>query len=171
MAYTNPTTQATDHIVTATEWNTDLVDNIRALKNPPSAHFEANEATDYSTTSTTWTSVDATSGKFSLSITTTGGDVMVGFSGVVTKSTDGAVFFDVQLDGGSHIGGDDGLAALWNSSGRGTVTFLRLVPLAAGVHTFTLRWKVTGTNPAVIYAGAGTAGLDLHPQFWARELS
>jgi hypothetical protein len=146
------------------------VDNLRALKNPPSAHYEPNESADYTTTSTSWTNVD-TSGKLTLSITTTGGDVMLGFSGVVTKSTDGTVFFDVQVDGAGYVAGDDGLAALWNSSGRGTVSFVRLVPLAAGAHTFTLRWKITGTGAATMYAGAGTANLDFHPQFWVRELS
>jgi hypothetical protein len=170
MAYTNPPLRSTDDIISATDWNTDLVDNLRALKNPPSAHYEPNETTDYTTLSTTWANVDA-AGKLTLSITTTGGDVMIGFNGVVTKSTDGAVFFDVQLDGASHIAGDDGLAGLWNASGRGTVSFVRLVPLAAGTHTFTLRWKITGTAAATLYAGAGTANVDFHPQFWVRELS
>lgn len=31
MAYTAPTTQITGHVVTSTEWNTDLVDNIKWL--------------------------------------------------------------------------------------------------------------------------------------------
>lgn len=35
MAYTTPTTRSTGHLVTAAEWNTDLVENIKFLANPP----------------------------------------------------------------------------------------------------------------------------------------
>ena len=41
--------------------------------------------------------------------------------------------------------------------------------LAAGTHTFKLQWK-TGAATATMYAGAGTPNLDVHPQFWAREV-
>jgi hypothetical protein len=167
MAYTNPTTQATDHIVTATEWNTDLVDNIRALKNPPSASFVANEATDYTITTTTFANVDGTSGKFLLSITTTGGDVMVHFSGGVNPSS--RCYFDLQVDGSGQVGGNDGITGCGSS--LTAVSFTRLITgLAAGTHTFALQARVN-SGSAVLYAGAGTAGFDLHPQFWVRELS
>lgn len=35
MGYTAPTTRATGYLVTAANWNTDLVDNITFLANPP----------------------------------------------------------------------------------------------------------------------------------------
>jgi len=170
MAYTNPTPLTTDHIVTAAEWNTDLVDNLQALKDPPTAHYELNEAADLTTTSTAWADVSTT--KLTLSVTTTGGDLLVGFCGVVHKATDGRVYFDLQVDGVGGVAGDDGFIALEQATGRGPLSFTYLVTgLAAGAHTLALRWKITGTGAATIYAGAGTANLDLHPQFWAREVS
>lgn len=35
MPYTNPTTRSTGDVITAAQWNTDLVDNIRTLYSPP----------------------------------------------------------------------------------------------------------------------------------------
>lgn len=38
MAYTAPTTRSTGNLITAAQWNTDLVDNISFLANAPSCH-------------------------------------------------------------------------------------------------------------------------------------
>jgi hypothetical protein len=112
--------------------------------------------------------VDATD--LSLTITTTGGDVMVCFHGFVAWTGNG-VFLDVTLDG-TRIGGDDGIirGAVANSSE--SLAFVRLVQsVSAGAHTFKLQWKVAASAAATLYAGAGTSNFDLHPQFWAREVS
>lgn len=164
----NPKTWQADTLVTAADLNTELKDNLNTLKSPASAHFEANEASDYTTTNTTFVDVDGTNGKFLLTLTTLGGDVMVHFSGTVLPGS-GRVFFDVWVDG-SPSAGDDGIAVTSNNTVT-PVSFTRLITgLSANSHTFALRWKVSA-GTGTLYAGAGTATSDVHPQFWVREVS
>jgi hypothetical protein len=173
MGWTEPKTWTAEPLV-ATDLNTHLRDNLNELKDPPTAHYELNESADYSTTSTTFVNVDGT--KLSLTITTSGGDVMVAFHGYVRPGNNGdQLYLDVEMDG-ARIGGDDGIIAAMRAASGSTPTripmsFVRLITgLAAGSHTFKLQWKVSaGTGE--LYAGAGTSGADLHPQFWVREVS
>lgn len=169
MAYTQPTTRNTGDSITASIWNTDLVDNVIALKNPPSASYVANEAANWTTTSTSFVDVDATD--LSLSITTTGGDVMIGFHGNVSGANI-SVYLDVAMDG-TRLGTDDGFIGVFVTTTvtNGTVGFVRLVTgVSAGAHTFKLQWRVS-SGTGTLYAGAGTSSADVHPQFWVREVS
>lgn len=168
MAYTNPKTWAVKEELTSSDLNTYVRDNLAALKDPPSDSYVLNEASDYTTTSTSFVDVDATN--LALTITTTGGDVMVHFYGNFDGVAPNAVFVDVDLDG-TRIGGDDGLIKYENPSYVVPVSFTRLITgLAAGSHTLKLQWKVSA-GTTTLYAGAGTSTYDLHPQFWAREVS
>jgi hypothetical protein len=167
-AWTTPATWAVDQLVSADDLNTLVRDNLNALKTPPSAHYECDEGSDYATNSTSFTDVDAT--HLALTITTAGGDVFVGFHGNVACNQ--RVFFDVYVDS-ARIGGDDGIIRNGSNGQNDPISFVRLVSgLSAGAHTFKLQWKVGGTSPsATLYAGAGTASFDVHPQFWVREMS
>jgi hypothetical protein len=174
MSWTEPKTWTNEPLV-AGDLNTHLRDNLEALKEPPCAHYELNESGDYGVTSTSFVNVDGA--KLALSITTSGGDVMVAFHGFVRAGTNSdTLYMDVDLDGIARIGGDDGIIAVMRAASGGSptripISFVRLVTgLAAGTHVFTLQWKVSG-GTGELYAGAGTSGLDLHPQFWVREVS
>lgn len=175
MVWTEPKTWVAEPLVAA-DLNTYLRDNLNALKEPPSAHYELDESADYTTTSTSFVNVDSTDGKLSLKINTNGGDVLVGFHGYVQPGTgNDIVFFDIEVDG-VRVGGDDGIigaqrAAAATNPGRFGISFTRLIPnLDPGEHTFNLQWRVT-VGQAVIFAGAGTANANTHPQFWVREVS
>lgn len=175
MAWTEPKTWTAEPLV-ASDLNTHLRDNLNEIKDPPTDHYEPNELTDYSTTSASFVNVDGTN--LALTITTSGGDVMVAFHGYVRPGNNSdQVYFDVELDTvGNRIGGDDGIIAAMRAASGGTptripISFVRLITgLAAGSHTFKLQWKVSG-GTGELYAGAGTSGADLHPQFWVREVS
>lgn len=169
--WTTPKTWSTGEALTASDMNAHIRDNLDALKAPPTDNYECNEASDYTTTSTTFVDVDATN--LNLTITTTGGDVMVGFYGTVKHSaaSNNAIKFDVDLDG-SLIAGDDGLIGtnFPAASQSRAVSFVVLVTgLSAGSHTFKLQWH-TASATATLYAGAGTSIFDVHPQFWVREV-
>lgn len=162
--WTTPKTWAVDELVTASALNTHLRDNLNALKTPPSAHYESDEASDYTTTAGTWADVDATN--LALTITTHGGDVLVHFHGTLQGSGQ-HVFLDVAVDG-TREGGDDGILRVRQDDYE-AVSFTRLISgLSAGEHTFKLQWK---SSSGTLFAGAGTSNLDLHPQFWVREVS
>ncbi len=172
-AWATPVTWGVDQLVTASDLNAQLRDNLNVLKTPPSAHYELNESSDYTTNSATFVDVDATAGKFNLTITTSGGDVFVGFHGCVEHSNSLAVFFDVLVDGVTQVGGNDGIVRVRQgaASDMVSVSFVRLVTgLSAASHSFKLQWK-TGGATATLLAGAGTSGKDVHPQFWVREIS
>ncbi len=169
-AWATPVTWGVDQLVTASDLNAQLRDNLNALKTPPSTHYELNESSDYTTSQTSFVDVDST--KLKLTITTAGGDVFVGFHGSVEHSGGSAIYFDVDVDGAA-VGGNDGLMRVRGTDLSDTigVNFIRLVSgLAAGEHIFKLQWK-TGAATATLLAGAGTSGKDVHPQFWVREIS
>jgi hypothetical protein len=164
-----PRSWSTGELVTAALLNAHLRDNLDFLKTPPTALYILNESSDYTTTSTSFANVDGT--KLSLTITTAGGDVLIGFCGSILQSS-ASLFFDVEIDG-SRTGGDDGLGVFTptSSAQRFNTTFFKLVQgLAPGSHTFKLQWKVNG-GTATLFAGAGTSNGDIHPQFFVREVS
>lgn len=174
MTWTAARTWVDNELVTAAIANQHIRDNLLALKDPPTASYLFNEGADYTTTSTSFVDVDATD--LALTIVTTGGDVFVTFFGVVNLSANSLlVRFDVTVDGVA-VAGDDGLIAWHNGTTGNTIhapigfgVWVR--SLAAGSHTFKLRWRMGGAGTATLYAGAGTAGFDYHPQFAVREVS
>jgi hypothetical protein len=173
MAWTTPKTWNVDELLTAANLNMHLRDNLNALKAPPTVHYECDEDSEYTTTSTSFVDVDGTN--LALTLTTSGGDVLVHFHASIVHTNAGKIFFDVTLDG-NRIGEDDGiLGGYVQNAGSGNtasayMSFTRLVTgMAAGEHTFVLQWRTTGST-ARLFAGA-TAAEAVHPQFWAREVS
>ena len=173
MAWTDPRTWAVDDLVTADMLNEQIRDNLNTLKSPPSDNYELNEGSDYTTAQTSFVAVDATN--LTLTLVTGGGDVMVHFHGNVEHGTPSSINFEVYVDGVALAGNDGVIRARPTATAAGgtvCVAFTRLITgLAAGTHTFALYWK-TGAGTATLLAGAGTAtARDVHPQFWAREVS
>lgn len=166
--WTAPRTWATNDLITAALLNQHLRDNLEALKTPPTAHYEMNEAADITLSSTTWADVST---KFNLTITTSGGDILVGFCGAILAPSTGLTYFDIMVDGVA-VSGDDGMILIYepNTASIQNASFTRLLTgYGSGSHTIKLRYKRVTAN-STLYAGAGTATLDLHPQFWVREV-
>lgn len=171
--WTQPRDWSVDELVTAALLNEQLRDNLEFLKNPPTDLSDLDEASDYSTTSTSFVDIDATN--LAQTIETEGGDVLVTFTGTVSHYQ-GAyrMYFDIDVDG-ARQGGDDGifsqvLMTQTNPYGVGICLAYWIQGLEAGSHTFKLQWKMNA-NTGYLFAGAGTSGADLHPQFTAREVS
>jgi len=169
MAYTVlPTVSPGDTIASAT-WGNIVKANIEAIKAPPTDHYEANEASNYTTTSASLVDIDT---DFELTITTTGGDIMVGFLGGFKCSAGAVMHLELDLDG-SPVGGDDGIIGVdvGNTILPAALSFAYLITgVSAGSHTITLQWKTSG-GTLTMYAGAGTSTADIHPQLWIREVS
>lgn len=169
MTWITPKTWTANELVTAAMLNTHLRDNLNALKAPPTQHYECDESANYTTTSGVFVDVDATN--LALTIETTGGDLLVHFHGTISQtSTVAAVMFDLELDG-ARVAGNDGILVVQTNAQATPVSFTYLITgLSADEHTIALQWKTT-TGSATMYAGAGTAYSDIHPQMWAREVS
>lgn len=169
MSWAPPQDWDDGNLMGATKLNLDVRNNELALKAPPSYSFVPDEDANYSLAAGAWEAVDADN--MSVALATGGGDVFVGFHGTFSCNTLVPLLrIDVAVDG-VRIAGDDGIINRKLSTSLHSLSFIRLIPdLAAGEHTFELQWK-TNVSGTLLYAGAGTANRDLHPQFWAREMS
>jgi hypothetical protein len=180
MGWTEPKTWTNEPII-ATDLNTHIRDNLEALKDPPFESSIIDKVANYTTASGTFTNVDTldTIGELRLDITTHGGDLFVCFNGMVTIGTDATgVLFNISLNGTAYFA-DDGITGLFRSAssvGNARIPISFTVPILkadvpAGSHTIRLMWRTTGGATATLYAGAATAGADIHPTFWVREIS
>lgn len=166
--WTAPKTWNTGDPLTASDMNTHIRDNLEFLKTPPSSQYKANEASDYTTTSTSFVNVDGVN--FSRTIVTKGGGILITFSGSIVMSAAANVNFDVEMDG-VRQGGDDGFVCINPGTVEGNASFVvPLPPVSAASHVFKLQWKVQ-SGTVTMRAGAGTTlGRDIHPIFSVREL-
>lgn len=165
--WTQPITWSNQPLI-ASDMNTYISDNLEALKDPPTAYYNADEASDLTTSSTSFADVDATTDKFSLSIDTTGGAIMVSFCGALSNNTAGSRIFLRITANGTPYGGGDGLTFV-NVLGNGSFVYW-LEGLPAGNYNIRLQWKVSA-GTATLFRGAGTANGDIIPQFHVREVS
>lgn len=186
MAWTAPRTWIAGEVVTAALMNTHLRDNLLYLFARPHDEEFINEASDYSTTSTSFTNIDGSSPGLALSVTTTGGDLLVYFYGAFSCAHTDLISraflgLDFTVDG-TRQGGDDGLLTCYigrlmsggGDAGGLPVCFVkRVTGLAAGAHTIIMQWKGmssgAGTTTVTLFAGAGTTRSDSHPEFGANE--
>ena len=169
MAWTTPKTWTSEPL-TSIDLNAQLRDNQNYLKDrmDNSDSFTASGPGNYTTTSTAFVDVDATN--LSLTLSTHGGDVLLGFTAAVYSQSNGAkVFFNVSVDSVDYFAGNGITQLTILNSGEvhrhRPLCLVVLIPgLSAGSHTFTLRWKTSNYNTAVIET------VNLHPQFWVQEI-
>ncbi len=157
MPWTTAKTWAVNELLTAVALNTHLRDNLNALKDPPTAL--ALVGSTYASTSTSFVNIDSTG--LAVTITTSGGDVLIGFSGAWVMGAAGNIgYLTVAMDG-VNIGGASGIALVSSSSAVPLgVAFLK-TSVPPGAHTFRLQWRVTGSTVTLYALG----------EFWAREVS
>ena len=157
MAWTIPKTNwATGELVTAEDMNA-VGENLAELGNLRST--VAVYTTTERITSTPRDFVDVDADKLNLTLTTSGGDVLVQFSGTVNHDSSARSWFDVEVDG-ERQGGNDGI---WMNFGLDFISlnFTYLIQnLSAGAHTFKLQWK----------SNTGRLNMEPHSQFWVREI-
>lgn len=138
------------------------------FRTPPRDSYTLNEGSDYTTSSTSFVDVDGTN--LALTITTNGGDVLVGFAGYSSLSAN-FTGWNVAVDGADYFA-DEGLARSPSQpqSVQAMPSFVvRITGLSAASHTFKLRWRQGISGTSTLYAGAGTSNSDVHPQFWVLE--
>lgn len=138
-----------------------------AAATPQSAAYERT-AGNYTTTSITFTDVDATN--MALVITTGARRVMVGLIGTADNGGPSAsyVYFTVAIDGVDK-GGTLGMVAVSSESGgrSGNASFVYLSDvLTAASHTFKLRWRASAGTATLRGNSAGWTA-----RFWVAELA
>lgn len=179
MAWSIPKTWLNE-VVIVQDMNQYLRDNLLALKYPPSAVYNIQESSNYSTSSTSFVDINAVEGKFLHTITTTGdgnggnGDVMVALLASVYATTAIRVYFRIVLDGVAQ-NANDGLLVMNTAPaptfGLGMASFMfPLRNVSPDTHEIKLQWKVS-SGTAILPANAGTSGRDMRGQFFVREMS
>lgn len=121
--------------------------------------------TNYSTTSTSFTDIDATN--LSLSLDTGTHRVAVSLTACANLSSAGLLFLDLLVDGTS-VSGSKGIVCVEPAAGQNhNVGFTWYSDtMTADTHTFKLQWKVS-TGTATLFAGNGGVNI---LQFAAREI-
>ena len=169
MAWTAPKTWSSEPL-TSLDLNSNVRDNLNHLKDrlDSGAGKFISSANLLHTTATQFVDVDAE--KLSLALTTHGGDVLLGFTGTVQSShNSGSVYFNVAVDGVDYVA-DHGILRNTNSATTDfnrhkPISFVMLISgLSAGNHNFKLRWKASGRTDAKMDV------VNLHPQFWVKEI-
>lgn len=169
MAWTTPKTWSSEPL-TSLDLNSNVRDNLNHLKDrlDSSAGNFLSGVSLLQTTATEFVDVDAVN--LSLALTTHGGDVLLGFTGTVQcQQGGGSVYFNVAVDNVDYVA-DEGIirqqiSGSVDNNRPKPLSFVMLIPgLAAGSHTFKLRWKVNSGNTAKMDV------VNLHPQFWAKEI-
>jgi hypothetical protein len=148
----------------------DLTQQHGGKRKYSSNRYILNEGSNYTTTSTTFVDIDATN--LSLDVNINSDEIMIGFAGSIRNSNASVKsHLDIKLDGVSIVG-DDGMLISQLTNANDIIPFTinwTQTGLVPGTHTFTLQWKVSA-GTATMWAGAGTAEADIHPQFWVREV-
>lgn len=155
MAWADPTTIGYNQLLDVATLNQYMVDNPLALKNPPT-DLDENWNTTITTTSTSFVNITGAE----VTITTTGGRIMIGFMTPHTASGGATTYFEITIDGVAVSGHANGVA-LVTTGGASHVGFVYLsAAQAAGAHTVRVQWRVD--------SGARTGTLNKF-QLWARE--
>ena len=152
----------TGELVTAEDMNA-VGENLRILRTLESAAYTT--LSNINARASFFTDVD--SDNLSLTITTTGRDVLVHFHGSVWRSgrnsRDGNGYYDVDVDG-IRLGNDNGLLSTMLQEPSKAVSFTHLIQgLGAGSHTFKLQWKNVVNHHTYQNLRAGA-------HFWVREI-
>lgn len=178
MAWTVPPSWSTSQLVTATQMQV-LSDDLAYLLNRPNNSIKRDNGSSYTTTSTSFTDLDGTNIKITMSIS--GSAVLLGFTAVIlggaAVADAGSPYFDFDIDGTrfASAGTDGYFRAGYNSSSAAqavsNVSMTALVTgLSTGSHTFKVKWKVA-SGTATLFSGSGSGGSDYIPDFWAVEVA
>ncbi|MDE2750252.1 MAG: hypothetical protein OXI34_14945 [Chloroflexota bacterium] len=169
MAWTTPKTWSSEPL-TSIDLNTYVRDNQNHLKDRLDTSVSRIVSGGSLLTTTAQAFVDIDPIHLSLTLTTHGGDVLLGFTGTAQNRANNAVTsINVAVDGVDYFA-DNGVIEFKNDAVNAVdrnkpLTFVLLISgLGAGIHTFTLRWKTTRGNTARMDV------VNVHPQFWAKEI-
>jgi hypothetical protein len=166
--WTTPRTYTTGELITKAILDVHIRDNLNALKTPASFHAIIDESSDFTTASTSFTNIS--SSFFSATLTTGGGDMIIGFQGSFAVSSAMKIYLELTVDGVVFAGNDGLLLSDIATTQILTLSFTALVTgLSAASHTFAVQWKNSAANTTTLFAGAGTSTKDVHPQFWGKE--
>jgi hypothetical protein len=163
-----------NEVLTMALMNTQLRDQLLALKQKAHVIQTPNTGTDWQTSSTSYVDVGSefNLGTFAPNIQSGTTTIIISFNGQVAPSnttTSRQVNFDVTIDGNSISGGFGVVGHSGTNGHIHNISFVRLVAgITPGTKSIKLRWKVSG-DTATLYAGA-SSGNRPRPQMAIQEI-
>ena len=114
MGYTAPTTRATSNLITAAIWNTDVVENIKFLANPPACRVYHGSAQSWPSTASSAASafnserydtdgMHSTVTNNSRITINTAGLYLIGGHGEFAANSSGTRFIGIRVNGSAYI--------------------------------------------------------------------
>jgi len=173
MTWTTPKTWGTGDLVTATDLNTHLRDNLSYLKT--AITFDVAEVDTSYSSSEIASFVDVDASNVTLTVSTRGKLALVGFElAAYQTNTTQAICFDITVDGARLGTTNRGLVyhQVTDSDSHTTPVAVRgmhwLTNLTAATHTFKLVWKQIEGSATDGYI-ANTAGGGMPIRLWLME--
>ena len=153
--WTTPITWNVDQLVTNTDLNQQLRDNMEYLLSPNHQRILRDNGGDYTISNvTTFQDIDSTN--LSITLVTHGGPVWVHFLGAATNGG-GAAYFDIAVDG-VRVGDSftKGLAELDVATGERVPVAISvlLTGLVAGTYVLRPQWRTSSTNSSTLNANS-----------------
>jgi len=164
MAWTSPRTWVAGELVTAALMNAHVRDNLIALKDPPTEFDPGVGVSDYSTTSSSMVDISA---DLSVTMTTTGGDILCLLAGTWGNSSTGDFQLDFLEDAVSLSSHSDGAARLLKSGTALASAFYVSESPSAASHTYKPQWKISSGTGRLFNGGS----INVNPAFLVREVS
>lgn len=130
------------------------------------AKYNVDEGADYTTSSATFVAVDSTDLSLPVLCLDGWGIQVSMFCNVKASAANQISYLNFSLDGAAYAG-DDGMANYQKfdvPQQSRPIGFNVIAETLPGSHRVIMLWK-TSTGTTTMYAGAGTATHDLHPQF------
>lgn len=158
MAWTTPKTWGTE-VLTSADMNTYLSDNTQYLydqlsSSSSTASYSYTRTTgDYATSSTAWNNIDNANMKVTL--TTSGGNVLVTFAGTVYRSSTSGGFdirFRYQTETYYPV-----IYNAYTSLPGHNVSFSLIINVPAGSHQYTMQWRNRQSGITTYLRGSSTS--------------
>lgn len=156
MTWTTPKTFTAGMVITETDLNTHLRDNLNALKMPPFQQIVTASAGVFATTAST--AVPISTANLSVTLNTFGGDVQAVFQGVCPNA---GGMFNLDYDGTAWTDRPSGIIYS-RQDDRFMFYHVWVTGLPSGTHTFRPTWH--GTGQALNLDITGVPAI-----FWVRE--
>lgn len=167
MAWTTPQTWTAGSVVSASQLNEQLRDNMAYLLNRPHQRIVRTATADYTTASAAFVDIDSVN--LSITLTLSGSAVLLGFSGMTLLDSGGAVApaFNLTVNGSLYTTAPNGLVSVEGQGFLWTpVSFTVLVVgLSVGSHVFRPVWRRLSTNAVTLRAISNPVS------FWAVEVA
>jgi hypothetical protein len=171
MPWTIPPTFTPGQVITATDLNNYLRDNVNYVYSRPDSAILRSNGGNYSTTTVIPTFVNVDGTNLSIALNMLGTAVLVGFTVGVSFPVFPGACFDVTMDG-VRLGAAFPNGLIIEQPNVGFISYSVLVRgISPGSHTFNLVYAGSVAGTVIVYGNPGVNGQNAPVTFWVQEVA